>query len=280
MLVTGDVGNSDLVSGLLKNEGISTIIHLAASTVVSNSVKRPLFYYQNNTANSRSLIQTAAERGVNDFIFSSTAAVYGETGDEPVTENHAREPISPYGMSKLMTERILTDAAAAGGPRFIILRYFNVAGADPYGRAGQSTPEATHLIKVACQAVFRPGRRISVFGTDYPTRDGTCIRDYIHVSDLAQAHLCALDYLESGSEPNILNCGYGRGSTVFEVIRAVEDVAGVKLNVRFEGRRPGDASSTIASNKKIMENLRWRPQFDDLKTIVAHALSWEKKAFT
>jgi UDP-glucose 4-epimerase len=275
-LVAGDVGDYALVSDLIKNEGITTIIHLAASTVVPESVERPLFYYLNNTANSRTLIQAAAEGGVQEFVFSSTAAVYGGTGDEPVTEDDPVAPISPYGMSKLMAERILTDAAVAGGPRYIILRYFNVAGADPLVRAGQSTPRATHLIKVACQAVFAPGCSMRVFGTDYPTRDGTCIRDYIHVSDLAEAHIAALSYLKSGGKPDIFNCGYGRGSTVLEVIRAVEQAAGVKLNLKREGRRAGDAASTIASNRKIRETLGWTPQFDELSTIVNHALAWEK----
>ena len=276
-LVVADVGDEAEVSALIKREKVTQIIHFAASTVVPDSVRRPLFYYLNNTVNSRTLIQAAMEGGVRDFIFSSTAAVYGATGEEPVTEAQPPAPISPYGMSKLMTERILTDAAAAGGPRYIILRYFNVAGADPYGRAGQSTPQATHLIKVACQAMFTKEREICVFGTDYPTRDGTCIRDYIHVSDLANAHMSALDYLQSGGKPGIFNCGYGRGSSVLEVIRTVEDVAGAKLNVRLQARRAGDAPSTIASNAKIKETLRWAPRLDDIRTIVTHALAWEER---
>ncbi len=276
-LVVGDVGDRDLVLGLIKNEGVTTIIHLAASTVVPESVQRPLAYYFNNTANSRTLIEAAADGGVSEFIFSSTAAVYGETDERPVSEDHPLAPISPYGMSKLMTERMLIDSAAAGGPRYAILRYFNVAGADPLGRAGQSTPRATHLIKVACQAVFEPSRSMCVFGTDYPTRDGTCIRDYIHVSDLAEAHLSALDYLRAAGPSGIFNCGYGRGSSVLEVIRAVELAAGVKLNVTLEGRRPGDAPSVVAANRKIRRMLSWRPRHNNLNTIVAHALVWEDR---
>ena len=193
-----------------------------------------------------------------------------------MTEAHPATPISPYGMSKLMTERMLIDEAAAGGPRYVILRYFNVAGADPAGRAGQSTARATHLIKAACQAVFSRGHAMRVFGADYATPDGTCIRDYIHVSDLAEAHIAAMDYLRAGGEPDIFNCGYGRGSSVLEVIRAVEEVSGIRLALRLEDRRAGDAPSIVASNQKIMKTLAWRPKLDDLMTIVSHALAWEQ----
>jgi UDP-glucose 4-epimerase len=276
-LVVGDAGDQSLVSDLIQNYEIKTIIHLAASTVIHESVERPLFYYLNNTANSRALIQAAAEGGIQEFVFSSTAAVYCGKGDEPLTETDPVAPLSPYGMSKLMTERILCDAAAARGPRYVILRYFNVAGADPQCRAGQSTPRATHLIKVACQTVFTPRREMRVFGTNYPTRDGTCIRDYVHVSDLADAHIAALNYLRSGGKPDIFNCGYGRGSTVLEVIRAVQHTADVKLNLKLEGRRVGDAASTVASNTKIKETFGWNPKFDELSTIVSHALAWERR---
>jgi UDP-glucose 4-epimerase len=274
-LILGDAGDKRLVESVIGNEGVKSIFHLAASTVVPESVQKPLFYYKNNTANSRTLIEAAAEGGVSELIFSSTAAVYGQTGQEPVEETHPLAPVSPYGMSKLMTERMLIDEGSAGGPRYVILRYFNVAGADPSGRAGQSTARAAYLIKVACEAVFSRARVVRVFGTDYPTRDGTGIRDYVHVSDLAAAHIAALDYLRGGGEPDIFNCGYAHGSSVLEVIRAVEEVAGVKLNVRFENRRAGDMPSLVASNGKILEKLSWRPQFDDLKTIVSHALAWE-----
>src|SRR5271165_1293145 len=232
--IAGDVGDEALIAAVIKNEGIKTIFHFAASTVVPESVRKPLHYYYNNTANSRTLIEAAAEGGVQDFIFSSTAAVYGAAGSEPVTEEYSTAPLSPYGMSMLMTERMLIDEAAAGGPRYVILRYFNVAGADPAGRSGQSTARATHLIKAACQAVFSRARTMRVFGTDYPTADGTCIRDYIHVSDLADAHVAALDYLRAGGEPDIFNCGYSRGSSVLDVIRQVEDVSGVTLTIKLE----------------------------------------------
>jgi UDP-glucose 4-epimerase len=276
-LVVGNVGDKALVSRLIEAEGVTTIIHLAASTVVPESVCQPLLYYGNNTANSRTLIEAAFEGGVRNFIFSSTAAVYGAAGGRPVAEDHPLAPISPYGMSKLMTERMLMDSAAAGGPRFVILRYFNVAGADPLGRAGQSTPRATHLIKVACEAVLSRRRSIRVFGSDYPTSDGTCVRDYIHVSDLAQAHIAALEYLRHGGRSDIFNCGYGRGSSVREVIRAVEAAAGLALNLHFEDRRPGDPPSIVASNEKITNTLAWRPELDDLVTIARHALAWEKR---
>jgi UDP-glucose 4-epimerase len=275
--IAGDVGDKALASAIIKNEGIKTIFHFAASTVVPESVNKPLYYYYNNTANSRTLIEAAAECAVQNFIFSSTAAVYGETGNEPVTEEHSTAPLSPYGMSKLMTERMLIDEGAAGGPRYAILRYFNVAGADPAGRSGQSTARATHLIKAACQAALSRARVMRVFGTDYPTPDGTCIRDYIHVTDLADAHLAALDYLRAGGAPDIFNCGYGRGASVLEVIRLVQDVSGVTLTVRLEDRRAGDAPAIVASNEKIVGTFGWQPRFDDLKTIVTHALAWEER---
>jgi UDP-glucose 4-epimerase len=275
-LIIGNAGDAATVGAIIKNEGIKTIIHFAASTVVPESVQKPLYYYYNNTVNSRTLIEAAAEGGVENFIFSSTAAVYGEGRGKPLQETHPTMPISPYGMSKLMTERMLIDEAAAGGPRYAILRYFNVAGADPEGRSGQSTARATHLIKAACQAVFSRARIMRVFGTDYPTPDGTCIRDYIHVGDLANAHAAALDYLRAGGKPDIFNCGYGRGSSVLQVIREVQDVSGVTLTLRHEDRRPGDAPSVVASNQKILQSLGWYPKLDDLRTIVTHALAWEE----
>lgn len=276
-LIVGDAGDKRLVESVIRNEGIKSIVHLAASTFVPELVQKPLLYYKNNTANSRTLIEAAAEGGVSELIFASAAAVYGKIGGEPVEENHPLAPVSPYGMSKLMTERMLIDEASAGGPRYVILRYFNVAGADPSGRAGQSTARAAYLIKVACEAVFSRARTVRVFGTDHPTPDGTAIRDYIHVSDLAAAHIAALDYLRGGGEPDIFNCGCAHGTSVLEAIRAVEEVAGVKLNVRFENRRAGDLPSIVASNKKILEKLAWRPRLDDLKTIASHALAWERR---
>jgi UDP-glucose 4-epimerase len=273
----GNAGDKELIKKLIKKEEINTIIHLAASTIVPESTEIPLKYYLNNTSNSRNLIEAAVETSVTNFIFSSTAAVYGAGSEKPLTETNELRPISPYGVSKMMTERMLADAALAGGPRYVILRYFNVAGADPLCRAGQSTARATHLIKVACRTVFSPERDIAVFGTDYPTRDGTCIRDYIHVTDMAQAHVSALDYLRDGGPSEIFNCGYERGYSVLEVIHAVEDVSGRKLNVHFTDRRPGDPPTVVASNAKIRKTLSWRPYFDDLKMTVRHALAWEER---
>ncbi len=274
--VGGDIGDEELVSNVIKQESITSIIHFAASTVVPDFIANPLSYYKNNTANSRSLIECATRAQVKHFIFSSTAAVYGDGDGNPVSETAPICPMSPYGSSKAMTERILTDTAFAGGPKYVILRYFNVAGADPSGRTGQSTARATHLIKVACQAVLSKDGLIKVFGRDYPTRDGTCIRDYIHVTDLADAHLSALDYLCNGGGSDVFNCGYGEGYSVLEVIQAVEDVSGRKLSVEFSGRRPGDPPVVVASNAKIQASLSWKPRLNNLKTIISDALKWEK----
>ena len=245
--VKGDIGNEELVCNVIKQEGITRIIHFAASTVVPESVANPLSYYKNNTANSRNLIECAVRAQVPHFIFSSTAAVYGDGDGNPLSETAPICPMSPYGSSKVMTERILADAATAGGPKYVILRYFNVAGADPLGRTGQSTARATHLIKVACQAVLSKEALIHVFGKDYPTRDGTCIRDYIHVTDLADAHLSALDYLRDGGGSDVFNCGYGEGYSVLEVIRGVEDVSGRELRVEVSDRRAGDPPAGCGS---------------------------------
>ncbi len=278
--VRGDVGDGELVSNVIRQESITSIIHFAASTVVPEFVAKPLSYYKNNTANSRNLIECAMRAQVKHFIFSSTAAVYGDGDGNPVSETAPICPMSPYGSSKAMTERILADTAPAGGPKYIILRYFNVAGADPSCRTGQSTARATHLIKVACQAVLSKDGLIEVFGRDYPTRDGTCIRDYIHVTDLADAHLSALDYLFNGGGSDVFNCGYGEGYSVLEVIQAVEDVSGRKLRVEFSGRRPGDPPVVVASNAKIQASLSWRPRLNNLKTIISDALRWEKHLAT
>jgi UDP-glucose 4-epimerase len=265
------------MSNIIKNHNVDTIIHFAASTVVPDSVDHPLFYYHNNVSNSRSLIETAVDHSVKNFIFSSTAAVYGAGMGKPMAEADELRPASPYGFSKMVTERMLADAAVAGGPRYVVLRYFNVAGADPLRRAGQSTARATHLIKVACGKVLSKQREITVFGNDYPTKDGTCIRDYIHVTDLAQAHLSALDYLRRGGTSDVFNCGYERGYSVLEVIRTVEAIAGKKLHVQFSDRRPGDPAAVVASNAKIRQGLSWRPRFDNLHAIVADALAWEER---
>ncbi len=276
-LVRAESGDQQRVAALIAEYGIDTIIHFAASLLVPDSVRDPLGYYRNNTVNSRALIETAIKHGVRNFIFSSTAAVYGNPERVPVREDDATVPISPYGWSKLMTEIMLRDAAAAHPLRYVILRYFNVAGADPQGRTGQATKAATHLIKVAVETALgvRPG--MQVFGTDYPTRDGTCIRDYIHVCDLVRAHADALAYLRSGGASLTLNCGYGRGFSVREVIDTVKRVSGIDFRVEETGRRPGDPAQIVASAERARALLKWEPQFDDLDTIVRHALSWEKQ---
>jgi UDP-glucose 4-epimerase len=276
-LVRGESGDQQRVAVLIAEYGIDTILHFAASLVVPDSMRDPLGYYRNNTVNSRALIETAVKHGVRNFIFSSTAAVYGNPERVPVREDDATVPISPYGWSKLMTEIMLRDAAAAHPLRYVILRYFNVAGADPQGRTGQATKAATHLIKVAVETALGLRPSMQVFGTDYPTRDGTCIRDYIHVCDLVRAHADALAYLRSGGASLTLNCGYGRGFSVREVIDTVKRVSGIDFSVEETGRRPGDPAQIVASAERARALLKWEPQFDDLDTIVRHALSWEKK---
>jgi UDP-glucose 4-epimerase len=276
-LIAGDVGDVALVDDILARHKIDAIAHFAAKIVVPESVADPLGYYLNNTAKARTLLECAVRGKIKHFIFSSTAAVYGEPPVTPVDETLPLAPINPYGRSKLMTEWMLQDVGQAHGLKFAILRYFNVAGADPKGRLGQSTPNATHLIKVAVQAALglRPG--LEVFGTDYETRDGTCIRDYIQVSDLVAAHLMALDYLRKGGESFICNCGYGRGVSVLEVVDAVKQVSGVDFKVRISGRRPGDPASLVAGTKRIKAVLGWTPKYDDLPTIVGQALEWERR---
>jgi UDP-glucose 4-epimerase len=276
-LIVGDVGDVALVDDILASREIDAIAHFAAKIVVPESIGDPLRYYLNNTAKARNLLECAVRGKIKHFIFSSTAAVYGEPPVTPVDETVPLVPINPYGRSKLMAEWMLEDAAKAHDLKFAILRYFNVAGADPKGRLGQSTPNATHLIKVAVQAALglRPG--LEVFGTDYPTRDGTCIRDYIQVSDLVAAHLMALDHLRKGGESLICNCGYGRGVSVFEVVDAVKQVSGADFKVRISGRRPGDPASLVACAKRIKAVLGWTPKYDDLPTIVRQALDWERR---
>ena len=278
--VVGDVGDQALVGRLLAEHRIDAIVHFAASIVVPDSVRDPLGYYRNNTVNSRALVEAAVKGGVRHFIFSSTAAVYGNPERMPVREDDATVPTSPYGSSKLMTEIMLRDAGRAHGLRHVILRYFNVAGADPLGRTGQSPRGATHLIKVAVEAALGLRPKMDVFGTDYPTVDGTCIRDYIHVSDLVRAHLDALDYLRRGGASVTLNCGYGRGFSVLEVIETVKRVSGVDFEVEIAERRPGDPAQIVAASDRARAALEWRPQFDDLDTIVTHALAWERKLAT
>jgi len=276
-LVKGDIGDSALIATLIDRHKIEAVVHFAGSIVVPESVTDPLGYYLNNTVKSRSLIEACIKAGVERFIFSSTAAVYGIPATNPVFEDARFDPISPYGTSKLMTEWMLRDCAAAYGLKYVALRYFNVAGADPEGRAGQSTARATHLIKVASQAALGQRERLDIFGRDYDTPDGTCIRDYIHVSDLIDAHLKALDYLRAGGEPDVFNCGYGRGSSVLEVIGAVERVTGHPLTVRDMPRRPGDPPILVAGAKRVRAVLGWTPRHDDLDFIVKSALDWEKR---
>lgn len=275
-LVVGDIADKELVAGIIREHHIDAVIHFAGSTIVPESVANPLTYYENNTSKTRTLIETTVRSGVTNFIFSSTAAVYGGSWLEPVTENTCTMPGSPYGLSKLMSEWMLRDAAAAYGLRYTALRYFNVAGADPSGRAGQSSPGATHLIKVACEAAMGKRPFLEIFGDDYSTRDGTCVRDYIHVSDLVEAHWLALRHLWAGGGCVVANCGYGRGYSVKEVIEAVKTVAGQDFDVRTRARRLGDAVSIIADPTRMKTEFNWRPRFDDLKTIVRHALRWEE----
>jgi UDP-glucose 4-epimerase len=279
-LVIGDTGDQPRVAALIAEHRVDAILHFAASIVVPDSIRDPLGYYRNNTVNSRALIETAVEGGVRHFIFSSTAAVYGNPERVPVREDDATVPTSPYGSSKLMTEIMLRDAGRAHGLRHVILRYFNVAGADPLGRAGQSTKGATHLIKVSVETALGLRPKVDVFGTDYPTPDGTCIRDYIHVSDLVRGHCDALAYLRDGGESATLNCGYGRGFSVLEVIETVKRASGVNFKVEFAGRRVGDPTQIVAASDRARSLLKWQPQFDDLQTIVCHALAWERKLLT
>lgn len=276
-LVTGDVADEALVARIIDEHGVDAIAHFAAKIVVPESVSNPLDYYLNNTAKTRTLLATAVAKGVKHFIFSSTAAVYGEPQVTPVSEDLPLSPINPYGRSKLMSEWMLQDTARAHDLRYVALRYFNVAGADPKGRSGQSTPNATHLIKVAVQTALGQRPYLQVFGTDYPTADGSCIRDYIQVSDLARAHISALGHLRRGGESLTLNCGYGRGYSVLEVLDVVKRVSGVDFEVRRMPRRPGDPAALVAKVDRIRELLGWTPQFADLEAIVEQALRWERK---
>jgi len=274
----GDIADADLVGRMIEEHRIGAIMHFAGSVVVPDSVVDPLRYYANNTVKSRALIESAVKGGVGHFIFSSTAATYGIPESIPVAEDAATQPINPYGWSKLMTERMLKDSAAAYPLNFCALRYFNVAGADPEGRAGQSTAGATHLIKVAVEAAVGRRGHVDVYGTDYDTPDGTGVRDYIHVSDLAAAHVHALERLIAApGESLILNCGYGRGFSVLEVLDAVDRATNRKVERRLCPRRAGDPPALVADNKAILAALPWRPTRADLDTIVADALAWERK---
>jgi UDP-glucose 4-epimerase len=274
--IEGDAGDRALLDKTMRKHKVSAVIHFAGSIIVPESVEKPLMYYENNTAKSRTLIEACVENGVERFVFSSTAAVYGMPEIVPVDEDAPTDPISPYGTSKLMTEWMLRDAAAAHGLRYAALRYFNVAGADPQGRTGQSTPRATHLIKVACQAALDSSRKMHIYGDDYPTADGTCIRDYIHVTDLAEVHALALGHLTAGGDSVVLNCGYGHGYSVREVLAMVEKVAGVDLGAEPAPRRAGDPAQLIAANGRLVDLFGWAPAREDLETIVRTALDWER----
>ena len=276
-LYVGDVGDQALVTRIIRTHAVSEIIHFAASIVVPDSVRDPLGYYRNNTMNARALLEVAVKTGVQHFIFSSTAAVYGNPARVPVAEGTQLAPMSPYGSSKLMTEIMLRDAAAAHGLKYVVLRYFNVAGADRFLRTGQSTVGATHLIKVTVETALGLRPQIDVYGTDYDTPDGTCIRDYIHVSDLVRAHSDALAHLRGGGSSDTFNCGYGHGYSVLQVIDAVKRVSGREFEVRFAARRPGDPATIVADATRIRAMLCWTPEFDNLDTIVSHALAWERR---
>jgi UDP-glucose 4-epimerase len=276
-LVRANVGDRARVADTLKRFGISAVLHFAGSIIVPESIERPLDYYRNNTANSLSLFQGCLDAGVDKVIFSSTAAVYGQPEQVPVTEETNPAPINPYGSSKLMTECMLTDAGSAHGLRSVILRYFNVAGADPQMRTGQMSGATTHLIRAACETALGRRPRLDVFGTDYPTADGTCVRDFIHVSDLAQAHVLALRHLLDGGRSLVLNCGYGRGYSVRDVISTIQAVTGRPLPVREAPRRAGDPPSVIADNGRIRKVLGWHARHDDLRTIIATSLEWQRR---
>jgi UDP-glucose 4-epimerase len=277
VFVRGDAGDRALALRLIAELRVEAIAHFAAKIVVPDSVADPLGYYLGNTMKSRNLIEAAVHAGVDKVIFSSTAAVYGNPRENPVGEEARPDPVSPYGRSKLMTEWMLEDAGRAHGLRYVALRYFNVAGADPKGRAGQSTPRATHLVKVAVQAALGARPFLEVFGTDYPTPDGSCLRDYIQVTDLARAHLSALAHLRGGGASLTLNCGYGRGFSVLEVIEVVKRVSGVDFEVRLSPRRDGDPAAIVAKADRIRAELGWAPRHDDLAAIVEQALAWEKR---
>ncbi|CCQ73103.1 UDP-glucose 4-epimerase GalE [Magnetospira sp. QH-2] len=272
-----DVGDYDHTLNVLMRHGCRSIIHFAGFTVVPESVTDPLKYYRNNTCVSRSLIEASIAAGIESFIFSSTAAVYGDPETLPVTEDEPVKPLTPYGTSKLMTEYMLRDVAAATDLKYVALRYFNVAGADPQGRTGQSTPNATHLIKVACEVAAGQRPSMQIFGDDYDTIDGTCVRDFIHVTDLADAHVAALDYLRDGGESQIMNCGYGRGFSVRQVVDIVGEISGAPINAVVGPRREGDIVDICAATDRLRSVLGWVPKHDDLHEIISSAYAWENR---
>jgi UDP-glucose 4-epimerase len=276
-LVVGNVGDRETVLKVMREHEVDTVMHFAAFTIVPESVSEPLKYYGNNTCATRALLASCLEAGVKNFVFSSTAAVYGVPAEGVAAEDTPTAPINPYGTSKLMSEWMLRDVSAASALKHVALRYFNVAGSDSQGRVGQATPKATLLIKVACEHVIGKRPQVAIYGTDYATPDGTGVRDYIHVEDLATAHLDALDYLRSGGASTVLNVGYGHGYSVREVLQSVERVSGKRLNIREEPRRPGDPPALVARAERIRRELGWKPRLDDLDTIVRTALAWEER---
>ncbi len=274
-LIVGDLADTELLYQVLSQNKFIAVLHFAASLIVPESVARPLDYYSNNTRNTLNLLQCCSLAAINKIIFSSTAAVYGEPEKIPVTESTPTQPINPYGRSKLMSEWLIQDYAAASNLEYVILRYFNVAGAEPSGKLGQISPNATHLIKVACDVALKRRSELLIFGTDFPTPDGTAIRDYIHVEDLASAHLDALRYLEKGNQSEIFNCGYGQGYSVREVVERVKAISEVDFPVIETKRRPGDPASVMAESEKIRNGLKWEPKYNQLDTIIASTLAWE-----
>ena len=276
--VEGDAGDAALLEQVISERRVSAVMHFAASVLVHESMEQPLSYYRNNTCASRNLIEACVDQGVDALVFSSSAAVYGEPEVVPLSEEDACVPINPYGASKLMTEMMLRDLAPVSDLRHVALRYFNVAGADPAGRSGESPPVASHLIKVACEAATGARGHIDIYGDDYDTPDGTCVRDYIHVTDVAEAHVAALEHLIGGGESLTLNCGYGHGYSVREVLEAVERGTGIQLDKRRAPRRPGDPPVLVADASRIRERLDWRPRYDDLEIIVKTAYAWERRA--
>lgn len=274
-LIQAELSDQAVLDAAFQQHGFTTVLHFAASIVAPESVSLPLKYYGNNTRNTLGLLETCVRFGVKRFIFSSTAAVYGFPEGGSASEETPTAPINPYGTSKLMSEWMLRDVGAAHGLKYVALRYFNVAGADPLARIGQRTPEATHLLKVACQTALGQRRQVAVYGTDYPTPDGTGIRDYIHIEDLASAHLAALRYLDAGNDSTVFNVGYGSGSSVREMLAMVKEVTGVDFTVVEEGRRPGDPACLIAQAEKIRQQTDWQPRFDCLRMIVEDAWRWE-----
>ena len=276
-LVEGNVGDQELTATVIREHGVKAVMHFAGSLIVEESMSQPLKYYKNNTCVSRNLIETCIQEGIEQFIFSSTAAVYGNPARIPVDESAALDPINPYGQSKAMTELILRDACNNGPMRYIALRYFNVAGADPEGRSGQIIKQATHLIKVACELVNGKRRQMSIFGTDYATPDGTCIRDYIHVSDLAEVHVRALEYLRAVGGNQVINCGYGKGYSVREVLDTLQAIIGRKLDIQLADRRAGDPAALVSDNSLLCSLMDWQPKYNDLAQIIGDALRWEQK---